>query len=197
MRAYTSGSWRRARLGSRETRQGSVPGQGDQSLEPNELLYLAALGRGALVVPEDRGSEDAILGVEADQAVHLAREAHAERSYAQTRKRLLARVQPVLRILLRPSGAWHRERIRLLCGGDDLASGVIAIALTPVADVEADERAHSAPSAAYTSSYARTASLRICASRKAGSSIRVATESMNRQCSTLRLTAATASSVYG
>ena len=49
----------------------------------------------------------------------------------------------------------------------------------------------------YTSSYARTASFAICASRRAASSIRSAIESMKRHWRTLRLTAAIASSVYG
>ena len=84
-----------------------------------------------------------------------------------------------------------RRRDHLALGGDGerLDAGR--------ADVEADETLGHAPSAAYTSSYARTASLRCCASRSAASSIFAAIESMKRHCRTLRFTASTASSVYG
>ena len=56
-----------------------VAGERDQPLEADALLDLGALGPGALVVPEDRGAEHAVALVEADEPVHLAREADAWR----------------------------------------------------------------------------------------------------------------------
>ena len=84
---------------------------------------------------------------------------------------------------LRVGGIQARDDLALPAHSDRLDAGG--------ADVKADERLHQPPSAAYTSSYAATASFRCCAARSAGSSIRAATESMNCHCSTERLTAAT------
>ncbi len=75
----------------------------------------------ALVVPEDRRAEDVAALVEADEAVHLSREADAGGVHAEPRERCLARAPPVLGILLRPAGLRRRERVVLLGGGDDLA----------------------------------------------------------------------------
>src|SRR5580765_7330936 len=71
---------------------------------------------------------------------------------------------------------------------DPATRGTVRASVAPTAQ---------APRAAYTSSYARTASIAACAARSAAPSIREAAPSMNRHCSTDRLTAATASSVYG
>jgi hypothetical protein len=61
----------------------------------------------------------------------------------------------------------------------------------------ADQSVTHAPSAAYTSSYARTASFTCCASRSAEPSSFAAMPSMKFHCRTERLAAPTASSVYG
>ncbi len=62
-------------LRRREAGQGAVAGERDEALEPDALLDLGALGRGALVVPEDRRTQDLASLVEADETVHLARQA--------------------------------------------------------------------------------------------------------------------------
>ena len=54
-----------------ESGERAVAGQLDQPLEPDPGLDLGALGGGPLVVPEDRGPQHALLGVEHDEAVHL------------------------------------------------------------------------------------------------------------------------------
>src|SRR5918995_2804931 len=185
-------------LGCREARERPVPRQLDQALEPDARLDLRALGRRALVVPEDRRSEDVASLVQADEPVHLAREPHSALLGPEAPERRLARPPPILGILLRPAGLRRRQPVVLLRGCDDLSVGGDGECLDAGrADVEADQGRHSAPRAAYTSSYARTASLRCCASRSAASSIFAATESMKRHCRTLRFTASTASSVYG
>ena len=89
-------------LRGREARQRAVPGERDEPLETDALLDLGALRARALVVPEDRGPEDGVVLVEADQAVHLAREAHALRLDAERRERCPARAHPVVGVLLRP-----------------------------------------------------------------------------------------------
>ncbi len=55
--------------------QRAVAGQLDEPGEADPLLDLGALGRGALVVPQDRGAQHVLLGVEDDEPVHLARQA--------------------------------------------------------------------------------------------------------------------------
>ena len=165
---------------------------------PTRSSISAHSAAGALVVPEDRRPEHAVVRVERDEAVHLAGQPDRGRLDAEIRERRLRRLPPVLGILLAPSRLRRRQRIAALRPRDDLAALGHGDRLDAGrADVEADERVHQAPSAAYTSSYAATASLRCCAARSAGSSIRAATPSMNRHCSTDRRTAATASSVYG
>src|SRR5918995_2556009 len=184
-------------LRSGEARERAVAGQRDQPLELEPLLYLGALRRRALVVPEDRRTEDVASFAQAYEAVHLAREPDAAISDTEPRQSGLTRAPPVLGILLRPARLWRRQAVVLLRRCDHLSLGRDRKCLDAGrSDVEADERGH-APRAAYTSSYARTASLRCCASRSAASSIFAATESMKRHCSTLRFTASTASSVYG
>ena len=108
-------------LRSGEARKRTVARQRDQTLEPEQLLDLGALGACALVVPEDRRTKHAIRFVEADEAVHLAREPHAGRLDAERRQRLLARLPPVLGILLRPARLRRRERVALLGRGDHVA----------------------------------------------------------------------------
>ena len=102
-------------------------------VEADPLLDLVALRSGALVVPEDRRPHDPVLRVERHEAVHLPREADPDdRPPPELRERGLARAPPVLRVLLGPAGPRRRERVGALRARDHLPSGVIAIALTPV-----------------------------------------------------------------
>ncbi len=130
-------------LGRGESRKRPVAGEGDQPVEADELLDLGALGARALVVPEDGRAENAVIRVETDQTVHLSREADPGVAGAKASQCLLARVHPVVGILLRPAGVRCHERIALLrrghdvavrCDGDRLHAGR--------ADVQADENAH-------------------------------------------------------
>ena len=88
---------RRGKAGER-----AVPGQLDQSGETEQILDLLALGCGPLVVPENRRTNDAFIGVERDEPVHLTREADADElaSRRDLGDRRLGRTPPVLRILL-------------------------------------------------------------------------------------------------
>ena len=58
-------------LGRREAGQRAIAGELDQALEADPLLDLRALAAGPLVVPEDGRSQNALLIVERDKAVHL------------------------------------------------------------------------------------------------------------------------------
>ena len=186
-------------LRRREAGERPVAGERDQPLEADALLDLGALGAGALVVPEDRRAEDAVLRRRGrrDRASGRRSRLGAASTPRRASALSLARSQSSGSCSDQP-GCGVESGYALLCGRDDLALRRDRDRLDAGRpDVEADERRHSPPSAAYTSSYARTASLRCWASRSAASSILAATESMNRHCRTLRLTAATASSVYG
>src|SRR5439155_3902316 len=90
------------------------PGQRDQPLKADALLDLGTLGRGALVVPEDRRPQDAVVLVEADEAVHLSGEADGRGPVPDPGKRRLRRAPPVLRVLLGPARPRRRERVLLL-----------------------------------------------------------------------------------
>ena len=136
-----------------EARQGAVSRQRDEALEADQLLDLGALGHRPLVVPEDGGPEDASLGVEADQPVHLTRQADPGRLEPEPPESDLARPPPVLGVLLRPAGLRCGELVALLRRVDHLAVGRDGDRLhAGRADVEPDEGAHSAPRAWYTSS---------------------------------------------
>ena len=185
-------------LGRREAGQRSVAGERDQPLETDARLDLLAFRRRSLVVPEDRRPQHPLVRPERDQPVHLPRQAYG--ACGQASQAGLGRAPPVLGVLLRPARMRGGARVALVRRCEDLALRRDSDRLDPGgADVEADEdsrvgRAH-APSAAYTSSYARTASFDCCAWRRAGSSIFAATPSMKRHCKTERFTAPTASSV--
>ena len=100
-------------LGRGEAGQRTVPRQLDQALEPDALLDLGALEGGALVVPEDRGTDHAPGLVEHDETVHLAREADPG-DLAPGRhlgERGLGGTQPVAGILLRPARPRGGERV--------------------------------------------------------------------------------------
>ncbi len=64
-------------LRRREPGQRVVAGDRDEPRLADRLADLVALGGRALVVPQDRRAQDLAGGVEQDEAVHLAREAHA------------------------------------------------------------------------------------------------------------------------
>ena len=161
-----------------------VPGELDQPLEPDARLDLRTLRGGALIVPENRRPEHAVGSVERYEPVHLTRQPDCDGYDTQLLERSFCTSPPVLGVLLDPSRLRHRQRIRALGLRENAAVGGDGDSLdTGGADVEADERVacrrpHQAPSAAYTISYAATASFRDCASRSAASSIRLATPSM-------------------
>jgi hypothetical protein len=136
-----------------EPGQRPVAGQLDQAAQADALLDLAALLGCAPVVPEDRGTQDAVAGVEADEAVHLAGQAHRV-GLRQFGEYLSGGADPVLRILLRPARLRGRERILALRARDHLAGGVERERFhAGRADVEPDDHGTAqAPSAAYTSS---------------------------------------------
>ena len=180
----------------------AVAGQGDQPLEPDALLDLGALDRRPLVVPEDGRAEDAIVFVEADEPVHLAREADAAGSTPSCRERELgcARTQSSGSCSAQP-GCGVESGYPSSADASTSPSGVIAIALTPVVPTSRPTSVrHALTRRRERRRRARTratASFRDWASRSAASSIFAATESMKRHWRTLRLTASTASSVYG
>ena len=106
-----------------EARQRAVSGQPDQPVEPDPVLDLGALGRGALVVPEDRGPDHAPGLVEDDETVHLAREADSG-DLAPGRhlgERGLGGTQPVAGILLGPAGPRRGELVPARSGREHVA----------------------------------------------------------------------------
>jgi hypothetical protein len=128
-----------------EAPQGAVAGERNEPLEADALFDLRALLAGALVVPEDRRAEHAVVSIEADEPVHLAGEADPGRVHPEPGEGDLARADPVVRILLAPARVRRRERVRLLDARDHLAGrgdGECLDAGRP--DVDADERSHHA-----------------------------------------------------
>ena len=125
-------------LGGREAGQGAVARQGDQPLETHALLDLGALRRRALVVPEDRRPQHALLFVQRHEPVHLAREPDTgDLMGAERGDRLLAARPPVLGRLLRPARPRLREAVVALGPGDDGPAGCHGQRLdTGRADVE-------------------------------------------------------------
>ena len=61
-----------------EPGQGAVSGQPEQTLSSRPGFQGGALRCGSLIVPEDRRADHRTFGVEADEPVHLTREADAE-----------------------------------------------------------------------------------------------------------------------
>ena len=118
-------------LGSGEAGQCPVSGQLDQPLEPDSLLDLRALGSRPLIVPEHRGTQHLILVVEADEAVHLPGEPNGRGRGAQRVERRPAGPQPVVGILLCPTGLGYREGVALLGGSDHLSVGRDSHCLDP------------------------------------------------------------------
>jgi hypothetical protein len=107
MRAYCSGSWRAQpqELRGREARERPVARQLDEAVEADALADLLALARGALVVPEDRGADHLLVGVEHDEPVHLPDQADPrDVAGVELGQRLLRRPPPRLGILLGPAG---------------------------------------------------------------------------------------------
>ena len=125
-------------LRRREARQRPVAGQRDQPVEADEPFDLCALRSRALVVPEDRRADDTVVGIQRDQAVHLARQ--ADRPVRQPRQAGLRGAPPVVGILLGPARLGRRERVRLLGARDQFAVGGDRDALDAGrADVEPDQ----------------------------------------------------------
>src|SRR6266545_7213291 len=87
-------------LRRREACERAVPRQLNEPCEPDPLFDLGALCFRALVVPEDRRPQHAILVVEDDEPVHLTREADCGRLAPECGKRMLSCPPPVFRILL-------------------------------------------------------------------------------------------------
>ena len=159
--ARSGGSARRRRaraaqpeqLRRREARERPIPRERDQALEADALLDLRALGRRALVVPEDRGRSTSPRSSRHTRPCIWPERPIVRRSHAEAGERGLARAPPVLGILLRPARLRRREAVALLRRGEHLAVGVIASALTPVVPTSSPTSVVThAPSAAYTSS---------------------------------------------
>ena len=157
MRRYESGSCRRSHrsLGAVKPGSARLPVSSISRARPTWFSISSHSVAGSLVVPENRWANDAFIGVECDEPMHLTREADAgelaSRRYLGDRR--LGRTPPVLRILLGPTGMRRRERIGPL-GGCEHASvrGDRDRLDAGRSDVEADECFRHAPSAAYTSS---------------------------------------------
>ena len=120
-----------------------VAREANQPLDADSPLDLLALGRGALVVPEDRGPDHPVGLVEGHEPVHLAGEADSRRVLgAHCGQRSLARAPPVLGILLGPTGRGRGQRVLPLRPRNNLAVRRDGDRLDAGrADVEADERA--------------------------------------------------------
>ena len=91
---------------------------------PIVRLDLVALGLRALVVPEDRGSEGAVVRVEGHEAVHLPAQPDALRvagGRPEVREDGLGGAPPVVGVLLGPSGARGGQRVLGFLACDDRA----------------------------------------------------------------------------
>ena len=145
MRANTSGSWWRSQssFGAVKLVSARLPVSAISRASPSVGLDLAALGAGALVVPEDRRAQHAVIGVEHDQAVHLPGEPDALRragGRAQPVQHALGRPPPVLRILLGPAGPGRRELVSGLRARDHAPVGVEGESLDAAgADVQPED----------------------------------------------------------
>ncbi len=111
---------------------GGVAGYVEQALGADGLGHLPALGGGALVVPEDGGADDVVLGIEHDEAVHLAAQADAAHLGAldagtgeRTADGLAGAAPPVLGVLLAPERPRGMGGV-LGGGGGDHAALLIA-----------------------------------------------------------------------
>src|SRR5215203_1557704 len=143
-------------LGRREAGQRTVAGELDQAVQPYEGLDLLAFGAGALVVPQDRGADHRIGGVERHQSVHLPREPDSRHlTVHEPVERYLRCAPPVLRVLLGPARVRHREPIAGFAPREHLAvlaDGDRLDGARP--DVEPDRRAHQrTPSSTSTTSW--------------------------------------------
>jgi hypothetical protein len=99
-----------------ETWQGVVARDRDQPCATEHVADLVALGLCPLVVPQDRRTQDPILGVERDQPVHLTGEAHrlhlvAAHLVDRRPDRAHGRGPPHVRVLFAPALMRRLERI--------------------------------------------------------------------------------------
>ena len=136
--AVDSGSWRRSQrsFGAVKPGQRPVARERDQPLEADALLDLGALGRRALVVPEDRRAARPDRRRRGRRGRASDPRGRCRRSRApapELGERGLRRAPPVLRVLLRPARPRRRERIAAARRRRRRSpSGATAIALTPV-----------------------------------------------------------------
>ncbi len=134
-------------LGRLKARQSRVAGDGDETVGPDQVRDLEALGLGPLVVPEEGGANDAVAGVEHDGSVHLPGQAHARDLaadlFAQAAECQAGRVPPVLRPLLHPARAGRQQRVLTGGLGDHRAGEVDRDrADARRADVQPDQNRH-------------------------------------------------------
>jgi hypothetical protein len=87
---------------------------------------LAALGRGALIAPDERGAQNFIVPIEEHSTVHLAAKADARNLRGrngtipqQLADSALTGLPPVMGILLRPTAARRSEGLVFVDGGSD------------------------------------------------------------------------------
>ena len=134
MRANVSGSWLRSQssFGAVKPVSARLPVSWIRRSSPIALLDLCALGRRALVVPEDRRPDDVAALVEDDEPVHLAAVADRGGLDAEVGECGVGGARPVAGILLGPARLRRRERIVALRAGEDLAVSESASALTPL-----------------------------------------------------------------
>ena len=169
----TSGSCSRSHssLGAVKPASARLPVSSTSRSRADALLDLVALRLRAPVVPEDRRAQRAVVVVERDEPVHLARQADAQRAVGLALLEHLARrAPPVVGVLLEPARPRRGQRVAALGDVDDRAAGVDRHALDRRGpDVEADEPASSPVRRAprRRARRRRRASLRDCASRSA------------------------------
>ena len=113
-------------LGERKVGERGVGSQLHQALRPDGFVEIAALGRGALIAPDEGRAQNLIVAIQQHRAVHLAAKPDAGnlrgrdlRIREQFPNRGLAGLPPVVRILLCPPAAWRRKRLVFVDSGRD------------------------------------------------------------------------------
>jgi hypothetical protein len=91
-----------------------IAGELNQTIATEEIRKLLYLGLGALIAPDERGTDHFIAGIEQDRSVHLPGETDGGnliRAHARERAAdgLGAGAPPIARILLGPSGLGRSE----------------------------------------------------------------------------------------
>src|SRR5207247_797931 len=134
-------------FGCLEAGQRGITGNGHQRVPPDPIGYLDALRRGALVVPKQRRSDDAVFRVEEHSAVHLAGYAEAcdlpWHCICHCSQDVASGLPPILWVLLSPSRPGGVQRVLVRGRGKDHARLVHGkSSRTGCADVEPDYDAH-------------------------------------------------------